>query len=136
VVGEGGNLGVTSGAGSNSPWRWRINTDAIDNSAGVDYLGPSRSTSRSPCSRCCRPGSSPDQARRDLLVEMTDDVAELVLADNTAQNRLLGVSRAHAGPMLSVHARQIKQLVESGRLDRALEFLPSPRPDRCQDRHR
>jgi glutamate dehydrogenase len=68
--------------------------------------------------------SEPD--RNALLTEMTDDVAELVLADNKAQNRLLGVSRLHAGPMLSVHARQIDSLVESGRLDRALEFLPSP----------
>ncbi len=56
---------------------------------------------------------------------MTDDVARLVLADNTAQNRVLGVSRHHSRLMLSVHERLIESLVATGRLDRAIEFLPT-----------
>ena len=51
------------------------------------------------------------EQRDELLAAMTDEVAALVLADNTAQNRLLGVSRQHAVPMVSVHARLIDDLV-------------------------
>ncbi|MER6901107.1 NAD-glutamate dehydrogenase, partial [Amycolatopsis sp. NPDC000740] len=58
--------------------------------------------------------------------EMTDEVGSLVLADNYRQNAVLGVSRAHAGPMVSVHARQVSALVAKGAFDRKLEALPSP----------
>ena len=55
-----------------------------------------------------------ETGRDDLLVEMTDEVAALVLADNTAQNRVLGVSRRHAVPMLSVYGRLMTELVAAG----------------------
>ena len=55
---------------------------------------------------------------------MTDEVAELVLSDNRDQNEVLGVARAHAPEMLSVHARMITELVAGRGLDRNLEVLP------------
>ena len=124
VVGEGGNLGVTQlGRIEFALAGGRINTDAIDNSAGVD-TSDHEVNIKIALQPLLSDGQLSEADRDDLLVSMTDDVADLVLADNKAQNRLLGVSRFHAGPMLSVHARQIDALVDSGRLDRALEFLP------------
>ncbi len=126
VVGEGGNLGVTQlGRIEFARAGGRINTDAIDNSAGVD-TSDHEVNIKIALQPLLLDSSLAESDRNHLLHEMTDEVAALVLADNTAQNRLLGVSRAHAGPMLSVHARQIAELVEAGRLDRALEFLPTP----------
>ena len=56
---------------------------------------------------------------------MTDEVAELVLADNAAQTRALYNARAQAHAMLDVHVRYLNVLERSGRLNRALEFLPT-----------
>ncbi len=126
VVGEGGNLGVTQlGRIEFARAGGKINTDAIDNSAGVD-TSDHEVNIKIALQPLISDGSLAEADRNMLLASMTDEVADLVLADNKAQNRLLGVSRHHAGPMLSVHARQIDALVEEGRLDRALEFLPSP----------
>ncbi|NLE78975.1 MAG: NAD-glutamate dehydrogenase, partial [Rhodococcus sp.] len=63
--------------------------------------------------------------RNPLLASMTDEVADLVLADNIAQNNLLGVSRTSALQMSSVHRRQIDELVAVRGLDRELEALPT-----------
>lgn len=85
-----------------------------------------RSTSRS-CWITWWPSGELEHARRnELLGEMTDEVGSLVLADNYRQNAVLGVSRAHAGPMVSVHARQVSALVAKGAFDRKLEALPTP----------
>jgi glutamate dehydrogenase len=68
-----------------------------------------------------------DRAARDaLLVEMTDDVAGLVLDDNRAQNAVLGIGRTRAPAMLATHARMIDDLVARTGLDRELEGLPGP----------
>jgi glutamate dehydrogenase len=56
---------------------------------------------------------------------MTDEVADLVLMDNYRQNAMMGVSRAHAAPMLSVHARLVAALEENDGLNRELEALPT-----------
>ena len=126
VVGEGGNLGVTQlGRVEYARMGGRINTDAIDNSAGVD-TSDHEVNIKIALQPLITDGSLAEADRNALLASMTDEVAGLVLADNAAQNRLLGISRHHAGPMLSVHARQIDALVDEGRLDRALEFLPTP----------
>ena len=125
VVGEGGNLGVTQlGRIEFARSGGRVNTDAIDNSAGVD-TSDHEVNIKIALRAAELAGALSGSGRNALLVEMTDDVATLVLADNTAQNRVLGVSRLHAVPMLSVYARLIDELVAAGRLDRALEFLPS-----------
>src|SRR5206468_11612849 len=62
--------------------------------------------------------------RNTLLAEMTDEVAELVLRDNYEQTQALSTALAQAASMVDVHARYIRSLEQSGRLDRALEFLP------------
>ena len=125
VVGEGGNLGVTQlGRIEFARAGGRCNTDAIDNSAGVD-TSDHEVNIKIAVAPAVAAGRMTLSERDDLLAGMTDDVAGLVLQDNIDQNRLLGVARAHAGPMLSVHARQMDDLVARGRLDRVLEFLPS-----------
>ncbi len=129
VVGEGGNLGCTQlgrieyslrgadGAGG------RINTDAIDNSAGVD-TSDHEVNIKILLDQAVREGRIDPAARSSVLVEMTDEVGRLVLEDNYEQNVMLGNARVQAPAMLSVHERFIKSLEQRGELDRALEFLP------------
>ena len=125
VVGEGGNLGVTQlGRIEFARNGGRINTDAIDNSAGVDTSDHEVNIKIALQYRM-EQGDLDEPGRLELLSSMTDEVADLVLADNKGQNAVLGASRLHAPVMLSVHSRLIDALVDSGRLDRALEFLPS-----------
>jgi glutamate dehydrogenase len=125
VVGEGGNLGVTQlGRIEFARAGGRINTDAIDNSAGVDTSDHEVNIKIALQYRMER-GDLDEPGRLALLSSMTDAVAELVLADNRGQNRVLGASRLHSAVMLSVHSRLIDAMVDAGRLDRALEFLPT-----------
>jgi len=125
VVGEGGNLGVTQlGRIEFARTGGRINTDAIDNSAGVDTSDHEVNIKIALQYRMER-GDLDEAGRRELLTSMTDEVASLVLDDNRGQNRVLGASRLHAPVMLTVQARMIDAMVEAGRLDRKLEFLPS-----------
>jgi glutamate dehydrogenase len=125
VVGEGGNLGVTQlGRIEFARTGGRINTDAIDNSAGVD-TSDHEVNIKIALQHRRQVGELDEPGRLSLLASMTDAVAELVLADNRGQNRVLGASRLHAPAMLTVHSRLIDAMVEQGRLDRALEFLPT-----------
>jgi glutamate dehydrogenase len=77
-----------------------------------------------PLQRVMREGGLTEKDRNRLLVEMTDDVARLVLADNFSQNGVLGVSRSHAVGMAPVHARLVADLEARFGLDRELEVLP------------
>ncbi len=124
VVGEGGNLGLTQRARIEfARHGGLINTDAIDNSAGVDtsdhevnikiLLDRARST-----------GSLTDAERSSVLADMTDDVAALVLADNIDQNQALVNAVSLAPAMLDTHARYLSHLEKIARLDRHLEALP------------
>ncbi|WP_199255497.1 NAD-glutamate dehydrogenase [Mycolicibacterium mengxianglii] len=125
VIGEGGNLGVTSlGRIEFDLIGGRINTDALDNSAGVDCSDHEVNIKILVDSLVTLGKLEADQ-RTALLESMTDEVGELVLADNAEQNDLLGTSRANAASMLNVHARQIKELEEVRGLSRELEALPS-----------
>jgi glutamate dehydrogenase len=126
VVGEGGNLGATQrGRIEFARKGGKINTDAIDNSAGVD-CSDHEVNIKIVLDRLVAAGEL-DRAGRDaLLVEMTDEVAELVLADNREQNAVLGIARMRAPAMLAVHRRMIGDLVERYGLDRELEVLPGP----------
>ncbi|MGW4214123.1 NAD-glutamate dehydrogenase [Lentzea sp. NPDC004789] len=125
VVGEGGNLGLTQrGRIEFARTGGKVNTDALDNSAGVD-CSDHEVNIKILLDHLVREGSVEQQQRNEVLAEMTDEVGELVLADNYSQNNVLGVSRAHAAPMLSVHARLVADLEERGALDRQLEALPS-----------
>jgi glutamate dehydrogenase len=125
VVGEGGNLGVTQlGRIEFARNGGRINTDAIDNSAGVD-TSDHEVNIKIALQQRMESGDLDEQGRLDLLSSMTDEVASLVLDDNRGQNSVLGASRLHAGVMLSVHSRLIDAMVDAGRLDRTIEFLPT-----------
>jgi glutamate dehydrogenase len=125
VVGEGGNLGLTQrGRIEFALGGGRINTDAIDNSAGVD-TSDHEVNIKILLDRAVTAGTLDAADRNPLLAAMTDEVGALVLCDNYEQNISLGNSRHLAPAMLSVHARLIRELERSGRLDRALEFLPS-----------
>lgn len=125
VVGEGANLGVTARARIEAAKAGiRINSDAIDNSAGVDT-----SDHEVNIKIALQPemaGMRLTKAVRDeLLASMTDDVAALVLRDNYLQTQLLTLEQRQAPQLLDQHARLIERLEKTGRLDRKVEFLPS-----------
>ncbi|EEN85738.1 bacterial NAD-glutamate dehydrogenase [Rhodococcus erythropolis SK121] len=125
VIGEGGNLGVTAlGRIEFSANGGHINTDAIDNSAGVD-CSDHEVNIKILLDSLVRSQLLPSPERNPLLASMTDDVAALVLADNIAQNALLGISRVTAPQMLGVHRRQLTDLTKARGLDRKLEALPT-----------
>ncbi|GDY32341.1 NAD-glutamate dehydrogenase [Gandjariella thermophila] len=125
VVGEGGNLGLTQrGRIEFARAGGRVNTDALDNSAGVD-CSDHEVNIKIMLDHLVTEGRLGTDERNKLLTEMTDEVADLVLADNYAQNKVLGVARAHAAAMLPVHARLVADLEERGGLDRRLESLPT-----------
>ncbi|MGL5857128.1 MAG: NAD-glutamate dehydrogenase [Angustibacter sp.] len=125
VVGEGGNLGLTQlGRIEAASHGVRVNTDAIDNSAGVD-TSDHEVNIKILLSAVLADGGLTLEQRGGLLASMTDDVASLVLRDNYEQNVLLGNAREQAHAMMSVHQRLIRALVSSGQLNRELEFLPS-----------
>ncbi|MDQ1734092.1 MAG: glutamate dehydrogenase [Pseudonocardiales bacterium] len=125
VVGEGGNLGFTQrGRVEYSRAGGRINTDAIDNSAGVD-TSDHEVNIKILLDRSVQSAALELSERNQLLAQQTDEVGELVLRDNYEQNVLLGVARHGARGLLSVHRRLLKELEKAGELDRAIEFLPS-----------
>ncbi|MDN5757138.1 MAG: NAD-glutamate dehydrogenase [Tomitella sp.] len=124
VVGEGGNLGVTQhGRIEYARAGGKINTDAIDNSAGVD--SSDREVNIKILLQHAITDGTLERADRDaLLASMTDDVASMVLADNVSQNRVLGVDRRQAVQMLRVYERLIEWLEDNEALDREIEGLP------------
>ncbi|CAJ1581515.1 NAD-glutamate dehydrogenase [[Mycobacterium] wendilense] len=125
VIGEGGNLGVTPrGRVEFDLSGGRINTDALDNSAGVDCSDHEVNIKILVDSLVTQDKVRPDQ-RSALLESMTEEVGALVLADNAAQNDLMGTSRTNAASLLNVHARQIKELEDTAGLNRELEVLPA-----------
>ncbi|WP_240739805.1 NAD-glutamate dehydrogenase [Leucobacter triazinivorans] len=125
VVGEGGNLGVSQRGRIEAALSGvRINTDAIDNSAGVG-TSDREVNIKILLGAVERDGRLDREARDELLRSMTDEVAVQVLRDNYEQNVLLGNSRENAADMLPSHERLIEWLEKRDELDRELEFLPS-----------
>jgi len=125
VIGEGGNLGVTPlGRVEYDLAGGRINTDALDNSAGVD-CSDHEVNIKILVDSLITAGKVDEDDRTSLLESMTDEVAQLVLANNSEQNDLMGTSRTNAASMLTVHARLIRDLENNRGLNRALEALPS-----------
>ncbi|MFC4586437.1 NAD-glutamate dehydrogenase [Sphaerisporangium corydalis] len=125
VVGEGGNLGLTQLAriefALNGGY---VNTDFIDNSAGVD-TSDHEVNIKILLDRVVRDGTLTDEQRDQLFLDMTDEVAGLVLRDNTAQNVVLAAARAQAPEMLHIHSRYLRKLEREGLVNRELEALPS-----------
>ncbi|BCI54219.1 NAD-specific glutamate dehydrogenase [Mycolicibacterium litorale] len=127
VIGEGGNLGVTSrGRIEFDLTGGRINTDALDNSAGVD-CSDHEVNIKILIDSLVTAGKVSADDRTDLLLSMTDEVGELVLSDNRDQNDLMGTSRANAASLLPVHARMIDHFVTERGMNRELEALPTPK---------
>jgi glutamate dehydrogenase len=132
VVGEGGNLGFTQrGRIEFALSGGYINTDAIDNAAGVN-CSDHEVNIKILLDRVVRDGDLTDKQRDALLAAMTDDVASQVLGDNDGQTRALSISAAQAAAMADVHIRYLDTLERAGGLDRSLEQLPSG--DELRDR--
>ncbi|MCL6290189.1 NAD-glutamate dehydrogenase [Streptomyces sp. 43Y-GA-1] len=127
VVGEGGNLGATQlGRIEFARNGGRINTDAIDNSAGVD-TSDHEVNIKILLNGLVRDGDMTVKQRNKLLADMTDEVGALVLRNNYAQNVALSNASAQAPSLLHAQQRFLRRLERDGALDRALEFLPADR---------
>ncbi|HZI38858.1 MAG TPA: NAD-glutamate dehydrogenase domain-containing protein, partial [Acidimicrobiia bacterium] len=125
VVGEGGNLGFTQrGRIEFALAGGHINTDAIDNSGGVD-CSDREVNIKILLDAVVADGEMTVRQRDRLLAEMADEVAAMVLRDNYDQTGALATARAQAAPMVDVHARYLRCLEAEAGLDRAIEFLPS-----------
>ncbi|WP_225096143.1 NAD-glutamate dehydrogenase [Streptomyces sp. CoH27] len=127
VVGEGGNLGLTQlGRIEFAMHGGKINTDAIDNSAGVD-TSDHEVNIKILLNGLVADGDMTVKQRNKILAEMTDEVGALVLRNNYAQNTALANALFQAKDMLHAQQRFLRHLVREGHLDRALEFLPADR---------
>ncbi|MEU3064762.1 NAD-glutamate dehydrogenase [Streptomyces subrutilus] len=132
VIGEGGNLGLTqlgriefarTGAGGEGG---KINTDAIDNSAGVD-TSDHEVNIKILLNSVVTDGDMTVKQRNKLLAAMTDEVGGLVLRNNYAQNTALANGAAQAPSLLHAQQRFMRRLESEGLLNRELEFLPADR---------
>ena len=127
VVGEGGNLGFTQAARIEySLGGGLMNTDFIDNSAGVD-TSDHEVNIKILLADAIRDGAIPASGRHQLLNEMTDEVAALVLRHNYRQNMALAVARSQAPSLLHVHARYLRKLTRDKRLNTEQDVLPDER---------
>ncbi|HEX4153296.1 MAG TPA: NAD-glutamate dehydrogenase [Steroidobacteraceae bacterium] len=125
VVGEGGNLGFSQlGRIEFARRGGRLNTDFIDNSAGVNTSDVEVNL-KILLNGAVRAREITRAARDRLLVRMTDEVAALVLRNNYLQGQAISTSEFHSKERLSENASVIRVLERSGDLNRALEFLPS-----------
>ena len=124
VVGEGANLGLTqAGRIEFAEAGGRVETDAIDNSAGVDSSDHEVNI-KITTGILERQGKLTRAQRNKLLPTMTDDVASLVLAHNYDQTLALSLLEMDSARELEPHARFMADLEHAGRLDRAVEGLP------------
>jgi glutamate dehydrogenase len=124
VVGEGANLGMTQRGRIEAAMRGvRLNTDAIDNSAGVNTSDIEVNV-KIALTRPQRDGRLTVEARNALLAEMTDDVAALVLRNNYLQPLSISLAERQGVGYLGFHQRLMQSLEAKHLLDRAVEFLP------------
>jgi glutamate dehydrogenase len=124
-VGEGGNLGLTQlGRVEYAEQGGRINTDFIDNSAGVDTSDHEVNIKILLIGEVAANRLSPED-RDQLLASMTDEVAELALKDNYDQNLALANAVYQSVSMAGVHEDWMERLESQGLVDREIEFLPS-----------
>jgi glutamate dehydrogenase len=125
VIGEGANLAITqAGRIEFAQHGGHINTDFIDNSAGVD-CSDNEVNIKIPLNREMREGRLSLERRNALLARMTDEVAELVLEDNRLQTLALSIAEAGGATALPSQVRTIELLEAMGRLDRKVEGLAS-----------
>ncbi|HLH65826.1 MAG TPA: NAD-glutamate dehydrogenase, partial [Solirubrobacteraceae bacterium] len=133
VVGEGGNLGFTQRgrieyalSGGPDGTGGQINTDAIDNVAGVN-CSDHEVNIKILLADAIEAGELTAEERNRLLAQMTDAVAAHVLHDSYVQCQAMSLAKAQSAEMLEVNARLIRRLEEVAALDRELESLPSER---------
>ncbi|AZL15419.1 NAD-glutamate dehydrogenase [Rickettsiales endosymbiont of Stachyamoeba lipophora] len=125
IIGEGGNLGCTQrGRIEYALNGGRINTDAIDNSAGVD-CSDHEVNIKIAFNIIQKAGSITIAERNKLLEQMTKEVAALVLEDNKVQTLALSLEQFLGGQLLNQHSVLIDLLEQEGILNRLIEFLPS-----------
>jgi len=123
VVGEGANLGMTQRGRIEAALAGvRLNTDAIDNSAGVNTSDVEVNI-KIALSGPVRSGALAIEARNRLLAEMTDDVAGLVLRNNYQQTLALSLAQRRGLEDLGFQQRLMQILETAGQLDRTVEFL-------------
>ena len=124
VVGEGGNLGFTQlGRIEYALKGGRLNTDFVDNSAGVD-CSDHEVNIKILISVANRHRALTTARREKLLVGMTDEVASLVLRNNYLQTQAISIAESTSADRVTEHGWFIRQLEKRGGLNRALEFLP------------
>ena len=125
VVAEGGNLGFTQlGRIEYAMKGGRINTDAIDNSAGVD-CSDHEVNIKILVGAIIDAGKLAEKDRSTFLAEMTEEVGKLVLKDNYFQTQTLSISGVRGEKLIDAQSRFIRHQEKTGRLNRAVEFLPS-----------
>ncbi|HEY7998281.1 MAG TPA: NAD-glutamate dehydrogenase domain-containing protein, partial [Pseudolabrys sp.] len=124
VVGEGANLGMTQRGRIEAALAGiRLNTDAIDNSAGVNTSDVEVNI-KIALSPLLQSGALTIETRNALLVEMTGEVARLVLRNNYQQTLALSLAQRRGLEDLGFQQRLMQTLEMHGQLDRAVEFLP------------
>ena len=136
VIGEGANLGLTQAGRIEFALKGgRINTDAIDNSAGVDSSDHEVNI-KILCSEAIRLGNLAEGERNALLASMTDDVADHVLAHNYSQTGALTLASSTAARDHEANERLMCYLESRGVLDRDVEGLPhtSEMQERAENR--
>lgn len=124
VIAEGGNLGLTQLARIEYSLQGGIvNTDFIDNSAGVD-CSDHEVNIKILLNRLVAEGEMTKEQRNKLLEKMTNEVAELVLRDNYEQTQMLSLEASVAQHTMELFRHYTNDLEKAGRLDRKLEYLP------------
>ena len=125
VVGEGGNLGLTQLGRIEAALNGvLLNTDFIDNSAGVD-TSDHEVNIKILLNDVVQSGKLGYEARNKLLASMTDEVADLVLWDNYRQNQAISLMERMSVRRLGSKQHFIRTLEKQGLLDRQIEYLPS-----------
>jgi glutamate dehydrogenase len=125
VIGEGANLGVTQeGRIAFAAKGGRINTDFIDNSAGVD-CSDNEVNIKIPLNREMMEGRLGFEDRNAFLKEMTDEVAEIVLEDNRLQTLALSLAEKSGADALPSQVRVLEMLEASGRINRTVDNFES-----------
>ncbi len=123
VIGEGANLGVTQAGRIEFALNGgRLNTDFIDNSAGVD-CSDNEVNIKIALTAPRQSGKLSEKKRNELLESMTDEVGDIVLEDNRLQALALSVAQVGGAKSMASHLRLIEKLEESGYLDRKTEGL-------------
>lgn len=125
VIGEGGNLGLTQKGRIEADLNGvRINTDAMDNSAGVD-CSDHEVNIKIAMTSAMKSGKISLDERNEILEQMTDEVAHLVLNDNKNQTGAISTSHSHGYLSLGNQSQFLNSLEQSGALNREVEFLPT-----------